>query len=113
MTEDALSPGDIVWIDSSPTSGTEQSGRRPVIVLSNAAYNAASGRALLAPITSRVRHWPFEVALPPSLAVAGVIVIDQVRMVDWRAREAKRAGAVPGAVLDEALAKLAALIERP
>lgn len=109
----APAPGDIVWIDFSPTSGTEQSGRRPALVLSNQAYNAASGRALLAPITSRVRGWPFEVALAPDAPISGVIVVDQVRIVDWRARGAKIAGAVSAAVLDEARGKLAALIERP
>jgi mRNA interferase MazF len=106
-------PGDIVWIDFSPTAGTEQSGRRPALVISVASYNRASGRALVAPITSRVRDWPFEVAMAPGSPVAGVAMLDQVRVVDWRARNAKLAGAVTAAVLEEARAKLAALIGRP
>jgi len=106
-------PGDIVWIDFSPTLGTEQAGRRPALVLSDAGYNEASGRALLAPITSRVRDWPFEVTLPPGSPVTGVVLVDQVRVVDWRARNAKAAGAAPAAVLEEARGKLAALIGRP
>ena len=80
--------------------------------MSDRHYNDLSGRALLAPITSRVRGWPFEVALPPGSSVAGAVLVDQVRIVDWRARRAKVAGAAPGAVLDEACAKLAALIGR-
>ena len=112
MSEAAPAPGDILWIDFSPTVGTEQSGRRPALVISDQAYNDLSGRALLAPITSRVRGWPFEVALPAGSSVAGVVVVDQVRIVDWRARHAKIAGAASGAVLEEARAKLAALIGR-
>jgi len=109
----APAPGDIIWLDFSPTVGTEQSGRRPALVISDQGYNEASGRALLVPITSRVRGWPFEVALPSGSAVEGVIIVDQVRIVDWRARHAKIAGAAPTAALDETRAKLAALAGLP
>ena len=112
MSEPGPAPGDIVWVDFSPTTGTEQSGRRPALVMSDQAYNELSGRALLAPITSRARSWPFEVALPPGSSVAGVVMVDQVRIIDWRARHVKIAGPAPAAVLDEACAKLAALIGR-
>ena len=113
MSEAPPAPGDILWIDFSPTLGTEQSGRRPALVLSEANYNQASGRALVAPITSRVRDWPFEVAMAGDSAVDGVAMIDQVGVIDWRARNAKHAGAAPAAILDEARAKLGALIGRP
>ncbi len=66
----------------------------------------------MAPITSRTRGWPFEVPLTAQSGLAGVVLVDQVRIVDWRARHAKIAGAVSPAVLDEAAAKLAALIGR-
>ncbi len=102
-------PGDLVWLDFAPTAGTEQSGRRPALVVSDAGYNAASGRALVMPITSRVRGWPFEVVLPSDGAIAGVVLADQIRCVDWRARHAQAAGATPAAILDEARGKLAAL----
>jgi mRNA interferase MazF len=113
VSDPAPAPGDIVWLDFSPTLGTEQSGRRPALVISDQAYNEVSGRALLAPITSRVRGWPFEVALPAGSIVDGVIVVDQVRIVDWRARHARIADAAPAATLDEARAKLAALAGLP
>jgi mRNA interferase MazF len=113
VSEDAPAPGDIVWIDFSPTVGTEQAGRRPALVLSEASYNRAAGRALVAPITSRIRDWPFEVAIPPGSPITGVALVDQVRIIDWRARNAKPAGAAPAATLDEARAKLGALIGRP
>ena len=113
MIETPPAPGDVLWIDFSPTLGTEQSGRRPALVLSEAIYNQATGRALVAPITSRVRDWPFVVAMDVDSPVAGVAMLDQVRVIDWRARNAKHAGAVPAAILDEARAKLGALIGRP
>lgn len=113
MSQAAPAPGDIVWIDFSPTMGTEQAGRRPALVISEASYNRASGRALVAPITSRVRDWPFEIAMAPGSPVEGVAMVDQVRVIDWRARNAKPAGVATADVLDEARAKLAALIGRP
>ena len=112
MSEFAPAPGDIVWIDFSPTLGTEQSGRLPALVLSEASSNHAAGRALVALITSRIRDWPFEVTMARDSPVAGVALVDQVRIVDWRARNAKPAGAAPAAILDEARAKLGALIGR-
>ncbi len=113
MSDWAPDPGDIIWLDFSPTVGTGQSARRPAFVISDLGYNDASGRALLAPITSRVRGWPFEVALPAGSAVEGVVIVDQVRIVDWRARHGKFAGVAPAATLDEARAKLAALAGFP
>lgn len=113
MSAFAPAPGDIVWIDFSPTLGTEQSGRRPALVLSEASYNRTAGRALVAPITSRVCDWPFEVAMAPDSPVAGVALVDQVRIIDWRARNARPAGAAPASILDEARGKLGALIGRP
>ena len=102
-------PGGLVWLDFSPTAGTEQSGRRPALVLSDRDYNAKSGRALVAPITSRVRGWPFEVLLPADAPIQGVVLVDQLRAVDWRARQAEAAGFVASNVLEEARGKLAAL----
>ena len=102
-------PGDVIWLDFSPTTGTEQAGRRPALVISDGDYNAATGRALVAPITSRVRGWPFEVVLPAGSPIEGVVLADQVRVVDWRARGASAAGAAHPTVLDETRAKLSAL----
>jgi mRNA interferase MazF len=99
----------MLWLEFSPTSGTEQAGRRPALTVSDAGYNAATGRALVMPITSRVRGWPFEAILPEGGKVNGAVLTDQVRCVDWRARFATSAGFAPPAVLEDARAKLAAL----
>lgn len=79
------SSGDLVWISFDPQSGHEQAGRRPGLVLSPAEYNQASGLALACPIASRVKGYPFEVAVS-SNRIQGVVLADQLRSLDWRAR---------------------------
>src|SRR5208282_3786959 len=56
--------GDAVWITLDPQAGHEQAGRRPALVLSPSAYNGRVGLALLCPITSQVKGYPFGVPLP-------------------------------------------------
>jgi len=102
--------GDVVWILLSPQAGREQAGRRPALVLSPAAYNRKVGLALFCPITSQVKGYPFEVRLPPDLPVTGVILADQVKSLDWRARKAEVACKVPDEVVQEVLLKLGTLL---
>ena len=102
--------GDIVWVTFTPQAGHEQAGRRPAVVVSPRAYNARVGLALLCPITSQVKGYPFEVGVPPGLAVSGVVLADQVKSLDWQARKAEFAGALSASALSEVLAKLATLI---
>ncbi|HYZ63003.1 MAG TPA: endoribonuclease MazF [Acetobacteraceae bacterium] len=100
--------GDIVWLEFDPQAGHEQAGHRPAVVLSPAQYNGRTGMVVCCPTTTRIKGYSFEVALPgrpPS-----VILADQVKSQDWRARRAKRKGSVSPAVLAEVRAKLAALI---
>lgn len=103
-------PGEIVWLDFAPTQGTEQSGRRPALTLSDSDYNAATGRAMVAPITSRVRNWPLEVTLASNDPVQGAILVDQARCIDWRGRSAKSAGFCAPTTLETARGKLTALL---
>ena len=56
--------GDAIWISLNPQAGHEQSGRRPALVVSPAAYNGKVGLALLCPITNQVKGYPFEVIIP-------------------------------------------------
>jgi mRNA interferase MazF len=102
--------GDVVWLSLDPQAGHEQAGRRPALVVSPAAYNGKVGLALLCPITSRVKGYPFEVLLPDGLPVAGAVLSDQVKSLDWRARRAELACDAPRAVVDETLRKIAALL---
>ena len=102
--------GDIVWLDFNPQAGHEQSGRRPAIVLSPVRYNAKVGLALVCPITSQAKGYPFEIALPERAKVSGVILADQVKSIDWRARRAKRAGRLSAEIMTRTLALLRTLL---
>ena len=102
--------GDVVCLSFHPQAGREQHGRRPAVVLSPAAYNGKVGLALLCPIASRSRGYPFEVALPEEAPVHGVVLADRVESLDWRARGAKRRRALPDHVVSEILAKLGVLL---
>lgn len=102
--------GDIVWLEFSPQSGHERAGRRPALVLSPASYNAAAGLALVCPITSGAKGYPFEVPLDSALGVSGVVLADAVRSVDWHERKAKLAGRAPAEVIETVRARLQTLI---
>ncbi len=103
--------GDIVWLSFTPQAGHEQSGHRPALVLSPETYNEKTGLAIFCPITSRVKGYPFEVLLPTGSAVSGVVLADQVKSLDWRARHARFEGHAPRRVVDEVLAKVNVLLE--
>ena len=104
--------GDAIWISLNPQAGHEQAGRRPALVLSPAAYNGRVGLALLCPITNQVKGYPFEVRVPCGLAVTGVVLADQVKSLDWRARQADFIAALPETVVAEVLQKLRTLLSR-
>jgi mRNA interferase MazF len=103
--------GDIVWLTFDPQAGHEQAGRRPALVLSPASYNDKVGLALMCPITSRSKGYPFEVHLPADLSVTGVILADQVKNLDWRARRATVAGTVPLSVVEHVRGLIHVLID--
>jgi len=100
----------LVWITLNPQAGHEQAGRRPTVVLSPASYNAKVGLAVLCPITSQVKGYPFEVLIPPGVSVTGAVLADQVKSLDWRARRADLIGRLPAAVIDDVLAKVRTLL---
>ena len=102
--------GDVIWISLDPQAGHEQRGRRPALVLSPGAYNGRVGLALLCPITSQVKGYPFEVALPDGLAVTGVVLADQVKSLDWRARQCARICAIPEQLVVHVLRRLDTLL---
>lgn len=102
--------GDLVWLTFDPQAGREQAGRRPVLVVSPASYNRKSGLALLCPITSRVKKYPFEVALLPGLPVSGVVLADQIKSVDWSERRAELIAGTGRDFLEEVLSRLAPLL---
>lgn len=100
--------GHVVWLQFDPQAGHEQAGRRPALVLSPARYNAMRGMMIGCPMSSRIKGYVFEVVVsrtPPS-----VVLADQLKSLDWRARGASFKGAVPSEVLAEVQAKIKALL---
>lgn len=84
--------GDLVWLDFDPQAGREQAGRRPAIVLSEMEFNELTGFAVVCPVTSQVKNYPFEVLLPEGLPFAGVVLTDQFKSLDVRKRKVKIVG---------------------
>ena len=102
--------GDLVWLTFDPQAGHEQAGRRPALVLSPKAYNQRSGLALACPVTTHVKGYPFEVAVPEECGLNGVILADHVKSLDWKARRAVRISRVPESTLNEVVARLSPLL---
>jgi mRNA interferase MazF len=102
--------GDAIWLTFAPQAGHEQAGRRPALVLSPASYNGKVGLAILCPITSQVKGYPFEVATPAGSRVSGVILADQVKSLDWRVRQAEFICKLPRETTVEVLEKLGVLL---
>ncbi|CCQ96514.1 toxin of the ChpA-ChpR toxin-antitoxin system,endoribonuclease [[Clostridium] ultunense Esp] len=95
--------GDLVYVNFNPQTGHEQAGTRPGIVLSPKAFNEVTGFAVVCPITRQQKGYPFEVVLPGGLAFEGVILTDQVKSLDWRARRFQIRGKVSDEVVTECL----------
>jgi mRNA interferase MazF len=102
--------GDIVWLTFTPQSGHEQSGRRPALVISPQEYNEKTDLAILCPITSQVKGYPFEVKIPNNLEISGVILADQIKSLDWKTRKAEFICKLPKDALTETLNKINALL---
>jgi mRNA interferase MazF len=103
--------GDVVWLQFNPQAGSEEAGHRPALVISPRSYNQRVGLALVCPITSRIKGYPFEVELPQGMEPEGAILCDQIKSLDWRVRRAKRIGSVPLSVMQEVTARILALVD--
>lgn len=109
----ALSAGDVAWVELDPALGTEQAGRRPGLILTDAGYHVRTRRALVCPITRNLREWTFHVPIPPGLQVHGAVMVDQIRMVDREFRVFDYIATLPEATLAQVRALLSALIGLP
>jgi len=104
--------GDVVWITMNPQAGHEQAGRRPAVVLSPEMYNEKAGLAITCPVTSQVKGYPFEVPMPSGLPVSGVILTDQVKSLDWQARNAEMICTLPSKTISEIFKKVGLLLSK-
>ncbi len=102
--------GDVIWISLNPQAGHEQAGRRPALVISPAAYNRKVGLTILCPITHQIKGYPFEVVIPQAHKATGAVLSDQVKNLDWKARQAEFICKLPESTTQEVLKKLNALI---
>jgi len=102
--------GDLLWLTFDPQAGHEQAGRRPALVLSPAAYNRRANLALVCPITTQAKGYPFEVALPTGSPLSGVVLADHLKSADWTARRAAFVAKASADVLAEVTAKLRPLL---
>ena len=100
---------DIVWLNFTPQSGHEQAGRRPAVVLSPKAYNKRAGLLVCVPVTSRIKGYPFEVALSAA-GTGGAALADQVKSLDWQVRQAERKGRATLAEMAEIRSKIKLLL---
>jgi mRNA interferase MazF len=100
--------GDIVWLSFDPQAGHEQAGHRPALVLSPRAYNGKIGLMLCCPMTTKIKGYPFEVAI--SGATPSVALADQIKSFDWRARNAKKKGSARKGEVVSVLSKARALL---
>ncbi|MFO3904813.1 endoribonuclease MazF [Enterobacter hormaechei] len=100
--------GDIVWLDFDPQSGHEQAGHRPALVISPATYNGRTGLMLCCPLTSQIKNYPFEVVISGSRR--NVALADQIKNLDWRARNAVKKGTATAEELDAVRVRAKVLI---
>lgn len=101
--------GDIVWLNFAPQAGKEVQKTRPALVISPLKYNQKTGLALLMPITSQIKNYPFEV-LVKTKVINGAVLCDQIRSLDWRSREAKFITHIEPDLMATILAKFSVLL---
>ena len=102
--------GDVIWIDLDPQAGHEQAGRRPALVITPQAYNAATGLCIACPVTNQAKGYPFEVTFPEGSGATGVVLSDHLKSLDWATRRATLLVQAPQPVLAEVRAKMKALL---
>jgi len=102
--------GDFIAVTFDPQSGHEQKGRRPALVISNTLFNKSTGLAVVCPLTSTERGYPFHVAVVDNPDVSGFVMVEQVKSIDSRARKVKRIGRASEGTLEEVLAILDACL---
>jgi len=102
--------GQVLKLDLAPTLGHEQKGYRPVLVVSASLFNSHTGFCWVVPITTPRKGLPNEIRLPEGLPVYGVLLLSQLRSIDWRARPFSVACMVPEPFLEDINARLSSVL---
>jgi mRNA interferase MazF len=100
--------GDIVWLDFDPRAGRGQ-GRRPALVPTDSAYNRASGLAVVCPLTSKRKPYPFSLPVVVD-KVQGAVLVDHLKRMDWKERDVKFHSNTDPALLSKVRAYLAVFL---
>lgn len=98
--------GDFIWLSFDPQAGHEQRGNRPALVVSQSSFNAKMGFVFVCPISNTQRRNPFYVKVPEGEAVTGVIMADQLRPLDFKARNAQFIAHCPDLLLQDVLRRI-------
>jgi mRNA interferase MazF len=102
--------GDFIWINFDPQAGHEQMGKRPALVVSHDRFNQKMGFAFVCPISNTTGKNPFYVPIPEDIGVTGVIMADQLRSLDFRARKASVIGTCPDRLFQDVLRRIKPVI---
>jgi len=104
--------GDIVYLDFDPQVAREQAKRRPALVLTDLRYNRASGLAVVCPLTSKIKPYPF--TLPVTVGeVEGAVLVDQLKSIDWQSRGAEFHSKAPAILIAKVRQYIAVLLQIP
>lgn len=101
--------GDIVWLDFDPQAGREQGRRRPALVLTDSAYNHASGLFVVCPLTSKRKPYPFSLPVVVD-KVEGAVLVDHLKSMDWKVRAVKFHSKADPVLLSRVLAYIAVFL---
>ena len=103
--------GDFMTLSFDPQSGHEQKGRRPALVISNYLFNKHTGLAIVCPITNTNRQIPFHLPIPSSSSLTGFVMVEQIKSVDFSARNAKFVESAPNQLLTDVLSVMDACVK--
>ena len=96
--------GDFITLSFDPQAGHEQKGRRPALVISNYLFNQATGLAIACPLTNTDRKIPFHLPVPATSSLSGFVMVEQVKSIDYRARNARFVEKAPPEFVEDAIA---------
>jgi len=102
--------GDFVRVALDPRVVREQSGERPALVLSDRDFNTLTGYIFCAPVTGTRRGWPFEVPIAPGGKIAGVVLVDQTKSIDYAARHVRFIAGSPKGLVEAVLEQVSAIL---
>jgi mRNA interferase MazF len=105
--------GDFITLSFDPQAGHEQKERRPALVVSNDLFNKHTGLAIVCPVTSTDRRYPFHLAIPRTSSVTGFVMVEQVKSVDFARRRARFVQRATAEFVDDVLDLIDVCIRNP